>query len=73
MLKNFLKKIYLLILDRGEGKEKEREKHQCVVASHEPLSRDLSYNPDMCSDWESKQWPFCLLYTSDAADETSTV
>ena len=55
MLKNFLKKIYLLILDRGEGREKEREKHQCVVASHEPLSRDLSYNPDMCSDWESNQ------------------
>ena len=30
--------FYLFILDRGEGREKEGEKHQCVVASHVSLT-----------------------------------
>ena len=53
----FLDYIYLF-LERGKGKEKEGEKHHCVVASHAPPTRDLSHNPGMCSDWESNQWPF---------------
>ena len=36
--------IYLF-LEKGEGKKKEREKHQCGVASHVPPTRDLAYNP----------------------------
>ena len=44
-----LKNIYLF-LEKGERKEKEGEKHQHVVASHVPLTRDLAGNPDMCPD-----------------------
>ena len=44
--------------ERGEGKEKEWEKHQCVVASHVLSTGDLSYNPGMFPDWESNWWPF---------------
>ena len=43
----FFKRFYLL-LERGEGKEKEGEKHQCVVASHVPPTGDLAHNPGMC-------------------------
>ena len=38
--------------------EREGEKHQCVVASHAPLTGDLASNPGMCPDWEWNQWPF---------------
>ena len=47
--------IYLL---REEGKEKEGEKHQCVVASHVPPTGDLAHNPGMCPDWKLNQRPF---------------
>ena len=47
------------LLERGEGREKEREeKHQCVVASSTPPTGDLAHNPGMGPDWESNQWPF---------------
>ena len=36
----------------GEG---EGEKHQCVVASHVPLTGCLACNPGMCPDWETNQ------------------
>ena len=39
-------KIYLF-LERGEG-EREGVKHQCVVASHAPLTGDLAHNLGMC-------------------------
>ena len=35
--------------------EREGEKHQCVVASHAPLTGDLASNPGMCPDWEWNQ------------------
>ena len=55
----FFLRFYLLIyLDRGEGKEKEKEKHQCVVASYVPPTGDLACNSGMCPDWESNQRPF---------------
>ena len=38
--------------------EREGEKHQCVVASHAPLTGDLACNPGMCPEWESNQQPF---------------
>ena len=37
----FKKDFNYLFLDRGEGKEKEGEKHQCVVASSAPPTGDL--------------------------------
>ena len=55
---SFFKRYYLftyLFLERGEGRK--WEKHQCVVASHSPLARDLAHSPSMCPDWESNWWP----------------
>ena len=43
--------------ERGREGEREREKHQCVVASHVPPSGDLACNPGMCPDWELNQRP----------------
>ena len=55
----FLKRFNLFMF-RGRGREEEREgeKHQCVVASHAPPTRDLAHNPSMTSDWESNWRPF---------------
>ena len=65
----FLKVFIYLFLERGEGREKEREKHQCVVASHVVPTGDLACNPGMCPDWELNWQPFAsqlnpLSYTS---------
>ena len=38
----FFKRFYLF-LDRGEGREKERGKHQCVVASREAPAGGREY------------------------------
>ena len=48
----------LFLLDRGEGREKEGEKHQCVVASPTPPTGALACNPGTCPDWESNQRAF---------------
>ena len=53
----FFKILFILSLDRREGKEKEGEKHQCVVAFHMPSTGDLVCNPGMCPDWESNWLP----------------
>ena len=41
---HFLKDFINLFLEREEGREKEREKHQCVVASHIHPTVDLACN-----------------------------
>ena len=51
----FLKNIHLL-LERGEGREREGEKHPLVV-SHTPPTGDLACNPGMCPDQESNLQP----------------
>ena len=45
----FFKDSYLIVFrgSRREGK-RDGEKHQCVVASHVPLTGDLACNPGMC-------------------------
>ena len=51
----FFKKYFIhLFIFRGRRREgeKEGEKHQCVGASHAPLSGDLACNPNMCPVWE---------------------
>ena len=53
--KDFLKFIFR---QKGREEEREGEKHQCVVASHMPLTRDLAHNSGMCPDWELNQQPF---------------
>ena len=53
------KLINQLFLERGEGREKERERNINVrqkhssVASGVPPTRDLACNPGRCPDWES--------------------
>ena len=39
-------------------REKEGEKHQCVVASQMPLTGGLAHNPGLCPDWEWSWRPF---------------
>ena len=52
---NFLKDFLYLFLEKREGKEKQGEKHQCVVASHVGPTGDVAHNPGMCPDWESNE------------------
>ena len=47
-LKSILKDFIYLFLERG--REGEREKHQCVVASRTPATGDLACIPGMCPD-----------------------
>ena len=54
----FIKILFYLFLERGEGREKEGEKHQCVVSSHVPSTGDPARNPGLCPDWESNWQPF---------------
>ena len=49
-VRGFLKRFYLLFLERGREGEREGEKHQCVGASSVPPTGDLAHNPGMCSD-----------------------
>ena len=48
-----------LFLERGEGREKEKERniHVRLLTSRTPPTGDLAGNPGMCSDWESNQVP----------------
>ena len=39
----------------GREGEKEREKYQCVVASHMSPAGNLNCNTGMCPDWESNR------------------
>ena len=61
----FKKKDFIyLFLERGERREKERERNinvqeiHLLVDSCTPPTGDLAHNPGMCPDWESKWWPF---------------
>ena len=63
----FLKRFYLFIFrERGKEGEREREKHQGVVASHVPPRGDLARNPGMCPDWELNRRPFRLQVDSQS-------
>ena len=54
----FLKDFYVfLFLERGDGKEKERNINVCLPLAC-PLLGDLARNPGTCPDWESNQRPF---------------
>ena len=54
----FFFKILFIFRERGREGEREREKHQCVVASHMATTRDLACKPGMCPDWELNWQPF---------------
>ena len=49
--------FFKLFLERGEGREKERERNVNVWL---PPTGDLACNPGMCPDWKSNGWPFGL-------------
>ena len=58
--------LLTLFLERGEVREKERQrninarqKHPLVGPPMQP-ARDQAHNPGMCPDWESNQWPLAL-------------
>ena len=51
----FFKRFYLFILERGEGREKERERNIYRLPLTHP---HLAHNPGMCSDWELNQPPW---------------
>ena len=55
---NFLIFYLFIFRERGREGEREGEKHQCVVASHEPPTRYLACTPGMCPDWQLNWWPF---------------
>ena len=50
--------VFIYFLERGREGEREREKHQCVVASPAPPTGDLACIPGVCPDWESNLGPF---------------
>ena len=54
-------KILFIFRERGKDRDREGEKHQCVVASCTPPTGDLAYNPGMCPEWESNRQPFGSL------------
>ena len=62
------KDFIYLFLERGDQREKEGEKHQCVVASHVPLTGDLACNPGMGPDWELNQQPFGLQASAQSTE-----
>ena len=61
-------KILFIFRERGEEGEREREKHQCVVASHRPPTGDPAHNPGMCPDWELNRQPFGLQDGTQSAE-----
>ena len=58
---SYFKRFHLFMFrEKGREGERKREKHQCVVASHMPLTGDLACDPGMCSDWDLNWQPFGL-------------
>ena len=51
----FFKKDFILFLDRGEEREKERERNINVWLPLMHHTGDLACNPGTCPDWESNQ------------------
>ena len=50
--KKNLFKVFFLFTERGRERDREGEKHQCVVAFHVDPTGDLAGNPGRCPDWE---------------------
>ena len=54
--------------ERVREGEREGEKHQCVIVSHEPPTGDLAHNPGVCPDWESNWRPLGLKAGTQSAE-----
>ena len=62
---NFFKDFIYLFLERGEGREEERERNINVGEKHGSdasrlLERTQPHNLGMCPDEELNWWPFSL-------------
>ena len=64
----FLKDFIYLSLEREREGKREREKHQCVVASWASPTGDLACNPGMCPDWELNRQPFGSQASSQSTE-----
>ena len=64
----FSKILFIYFLEKGKKGEREREKHQCVVASHMTPAGDLAHNPGMCPDWRLNWWPFGLQVSTQPSE-----
>ena len=53
----FVKNLFIF-RERRRDREREEEKHHCVVASHAPLTADLACNPGTCPNWALISDPF---------------
>ena len=68
-----LKDFIYLLLERGERREKERERNSNVLEIHQsvisctPPAGDLAHNPGMCPDWELNQ----RLFGSQAGTQST--
>ena len=60
--------IYFTFRQRGREGERDREKHQCVVASHAPPTGDLACTPGMYPYWKSNQRPFCSQASTQSTE-----
>ena len=72
--RQIFKNIYLFILERGEGREKERErnievreKHQSIASCTRPI-RDGTCNLGMCPAQESNRWLSTLQDDAEPAE-----
>ena len=54
----FFKDFIYLLLERGQGREKERDRNINVWLLIAHPSKDLARNTGMCPDWESNRRPF---------------
>ena len=53
---------------RRRERKREGEKHQGVVASHEPPTGDLACNPGMCPDQELNRQPLGLQASAQSTE-----
>ena len=59
-------------LERGEGREKERERNITVwLPLAHPPTGDLACNPGLCPDWESNWQPFGFSLALNPLNHTS--
>ena len=64
----FFKKTLFIYFQRGREGEREREKHQCMVASYTLPTGDLACNPGLCPDWEQNQQPVALQASTQSTE-----
>ena len=63
----FLKILFIYLWREGKGCRK-RGRHQCVVASCETPTGDLTYTPTMCPDWELNWQSFGLQVSTQSTE-----